>query len=168
MLFRSDTLFLTYKITALTIAGILNDATTFNTLIGSTKEDSNELSTANDSMDLVIIKLHADINSMDRTIKFLASDFPDFVSGYEKNKALPILGVKHEGLQGNVTKLGLPVQGAIIKVGNKKAISDAQGNYTMYHRPGKISVTITTASGETKTIIIEVFFRKMTTLNFEL
>jgi len=164
----ADTTFITYNITAKTISDIVLEATTFTKLIGNIKGDSSEISTANDNMDLIIKDIHLDIESMDRNIKPLAADFPDFVSGYQKNKVLILLGVHHEGIQGMVTIAGKPAPGATVQVDKKTVVADAQSNYILYHRPGKISATAKTASGQTQTKESEVQHRKMTTLNFEL
>jgi len=164
----ADPVFVTYNITAITISDIVTEATTFTGLIGNIKGDSSEISTANDNMDLIIKDIHLDIESMDRNIKPLAVTFPNFVSGYEKNKVLIIMGVHHEGIQGQVTKAGVPQPRAIIMIGNKKVVADVEANYISYHRPGKITATAANANGDKQTKDSEVLFRKMTTLNFEL
>ena len=163
-----DVKFITYKVTDLLISALVADATSFNKNIGTIKEDSNFSSSANDNMNMIINNMDLDIESMDKTIQFFATDFPEFINGYEKNKALIKTGVRHEGLLGCVTKAGIPQESAEVIIDGKKVLTDVAGNYEKYHKNGKVSVTVKTLEGDTMTKEAEIIWRKMTTLNFDL
>ena len=163
-----DSDILPFVITDLLITALVADATSFNQNIGTIKEDSNFSSSANDNMNMIIDNMELDVASMDKTIQFFAADFPEFINGYEKNKALSTTGVRHEGVQVCVTKGGLPLESAEVSINDKiVGITDAEGNLVKYHRNGKVNVTVKTLTGESMTKDAEIIWRKMTELNFE-
>ena len=163
----ADTKFITYKVTEILIAALVTDAISFNKNIGTIKEDSNFSSSANDNMNLIIDNMDLDVESMDKTIQYFANDFPEFVNGYEKNKALTTTGVRHEGVLGRVTKGGVEQESAEVTIDGKVILTDAEGNFEKYHINGKVSVTVKLLSGESMTKNAEIIWRKMTVLNFE-
>ena len=163
----TDSVFIKYNVTALQITSLAADAVSFNQNIGTIKEDSNSSSSANDNMNMIIDNMHLDIESMDKTIQFFTNDFPEFTNGYYKNKVLIKLGIRHEGVFGKVTKGGIPQESAEVSMGDKMVLSDAEGNFSKYHKNGKVIVTVKLVTGESLTKSTEIIWRKMTELNFE-
>ena len=165
----TDVDFIKYEVTSADFAAIVADATSFNNMIGDTNKDDNESSTANDVIDQIIDDIHIDITSFDNTIGHFNDLYPAFVNGYYKNKATQILGLRHEGIKGIVTKGGIAQSGAVVGVAgtDKNTSTDGTGGYELYFRPGSYDIEVTLKSGEKKMKQITSEYRTLLEVDFE-
>ena len=162
--------FITYKVTSIEFGGIVTAAETYNDTRGEVIEDENSSSTSNDNMESIIDLIHLDFESMDNTITRLADEYPEFASGYYKNKTLEYTGVRHEGIQGVAKKNGVLQPNAFVGIvdSNKSTVADNFAAFTMYLVPGEYTVQCKNADGDSQTKKIKVSYRTMTDVDFDL
>ena len=162
--------FLTYEVTSIGFNSIVTDATDFNKETGEVKEEDNSSTTANDKLGDIIDLIHLDFESMDNTIARFIDDQPDFVNGFNRNKALVLLGTRHEGVTGFVRMHGVLQPKSLINIEgkNKHTVADNNGKYRMYLIPGDHTIIAKNATGNKQTKTIHVEHRKMLDVDFEL
>ena len=167
----TDVNYTPYGITGDILTAIVDDAQTFNGLIGQADVETSGNTVANENIDAAIKELQNNIVQFDLLVdNFLATN-PGFVSGYHINSAVDNTGVRHSGVEGIVTANGQPVAGAHVKiVGTTKSIAaDLYGHYSIIRVPtGDYTIEVQANGFPVKTFVIHINRGRVSTLNFDL
>jgi hypothetical protein len=163
--------YIPYGVTADVLTAIVQDAQSFNGLIGQANVEASGSAVANKKINGVIKKLQSNIAQFDLLIGFFTGRNDGFVEGYRINSSVDNSHVRRSGIEGYVTNNGIPVAGAVVKItkSRKTVVTDTNGYYSLVKvMPGNYSVEIVANGHGGKTVAYRVARGKISKLDIEL
>ena len=163
--------FIPYGITSAKIATIAADAISFDGKIGNANVVDSGVSTANKNINDTIDGIHENFTTMTNLVSHFKTANPNFIDGFYQNSQLIILGKRHTGIEGMVTKDGIPQAGFTVAIEgtNKKTVTDNDGHYVIIKtKPGNITIKTTKNGTDNAAKHIQINRGHIESLNFEL
>ena len=163
--------FIPYGITSAKIATIAADAISFDGKIGNANVVDSGVSTANKNINDTIDGIHENFTTMTNLVSHFKTANPNFIDGFYQNSQLIILGKRHTGIEGMVTKDGIPQAGITVAIEgtNKKTVTDNDGHYVIIKtKPGNITIKTTKNGTDNAAKHIQINRGHIESLNFEL
>ena len=168
----TDPIFMKYKITAVDVKVITDNALLYNKNIGVSGTTTTEVSTANEDINHLITLLTANINQMALLNNYFKTRNFKFYTGYIKNTRRQYPAVHSTGMCGVVYDInGVSVGNCPVKIEGTDytTVSDATGYYVIHGlNVGTFDATAEVAGGAKETKQVDIRYRHTITIDFNL
>lgn len=168
-----DAIFDTYGIDAPALTAGMTTADDFKAYIGKTKGANADKTVAGGNIGLEFTQLRENNNQFDLLIEHWKTLNPDFYNGYQAINVEDDIGIRHTGIEGNVTKKsdGTPLKDAVIKnlTKNKAVKSGLTGFYSLIKQmPGDCEIEVSLPGYKTIKVIVKMKRGKILDMDFQL
>jgi hypothetical protein len=166
-----NVLFAPYGITPAILTTALGKATTFNGMIGKSGSVTAVTHGVIEQLEAKNLEIHEDVDDIsDLMEQYHTSDFA-FWSGYSAAKVIHDIGYHHSGIEGTVTKNGVPVKDVnvvCVQNGKKVDITDVVGHYEIRNFiPKTYEFKFTHAVHGEKIVVVKIERGKVVTVDVE-